>query len=141
MSYPIKDKTKAKKIKDDFEKDIEKLEKKTDTYDKMIKKLRDKPIPPALSNKLVDDRFGKEHAFEEMKHNHKTNNRWTMKNCERCMYNQREIECENLIDSLDGNEETVFQEGTTPPVDVPLSKLVVYRGRYDDVIGFSWSWS
>lgn len=141
MSYPLKDKTKAAKIRVDFEKDIEKLEKKTETYDEMIKRLRDKPIPPALRDKLIDERFGKEHAFEEIPHNHKKNTRLSMENCERCRYNKTEVECENLIDSLDGNEQTTTRlpNGSAGP-DRSLTKLFIHRGKYDDVIGYSWSW-
>ena len=135
-----RDKTKANKIKDNFEKEIEKLEKKSETYDKMIKRLRDKRIPLALKNKLEDERFGKEHAFENMKHNHTTNTRLTIRNCDRCKFNQREIEWENLIDSLDGNEKTVVKIQGQPNIDKALQKLKIFRGRFDDVIGFGWSW-
>jgi len=139
-SYPIKDKTKASLIKDKFEKDIEKLEKKTENYTNMIKTLRNKPIPQALKDKLLDDRFGKEHAFESMKHNHTINNRFTMANCDRCKYNKTEIEAENLIDGLNGNETSLVKNLAGVTVDLPLSSLKIYRGRYDDVIGYVWGW-
>jgi len=140
MSYPLQDKAKANKIKDDFEKDLEKLEKKQETYEKMITRLRKKPIPPSLSNKLKDDRFGKEHMFEEIKHNHTKNTRLLMKRCERCQYNKREIECETIIDTLNGNEKTSTLDINNSPITPTLFRLRIDRGRYDDVRGYIWEW-
>jgi len=140
MSYPIKDKTKAERIRKDFEKEIDDIATNKKTYEDEIAKLRKKPIPQTLKNKLIDPRFGKEHAFEGIKHSHSDRSRLNMINCARCQYDQREIECENLIDSLNGNEEMVIKKQGQPDKDVTLSKLKIVRGRFDDFVGFQWEW-
>jgi len=131
----MKDKTEAKRIRDSFEKEMDDIATNKKTYEQEIEKLRKKPIPPALSSKLTDDRFRKTKAFEEMKHSHSKNSRLEMVDCLRCQFNEREIECENLIDGLTGNEKSV-SDGN----DLDLQSLKIVRGRFDDVMGFQWMW-
>lgn len=140
MSYPIDDKTKATKIQNDLQKELDDIIDKKKTYDEEIKKLRDKPIPQTLKDKLKDDRFGKTHAFEEMPCNHKDNTRLDMVNCLRCQYNERELESETLIDSLTGYEKCTQTDQAGNPQEKSLKGLKIVRGRYDDVIGYLWSW-
>lgn len=141
MAYPLKDKTKADKIKDDFDKEINDIEKGTKKYESEIKKLRNKPIPQTLKDKLKDDRFGKEHAFEEMPCNHESNSRFNIANCQRCKYNKREIEAENLIDSLTGTEESMQKNASGILTTMTLKRLIIDRGSMDDVRGYVWEWS
>lgn len=140
MSYPINDKVKAAKVKTDLDKELSDIMGGKKTYTQEIKRLRDKPIPQTLKDVLQDDRFGKEHAFEEMKCNHTDKNRLSMKNCERCQYDERELECETLIDNLNGNEKCTQLDENGLPQEKSLIGLKIMRGRYDDVVGYVWSW-
>jgi len=141
MTYPMKDKTEAKKIHDSFQNVLNDIQTNQKTYEQEIEKLRKKSIPQILKDKLSDNRFGKSHAFEEMKHSHTENSRLDMINCLRCQFNEREIECENLIDGLNGNEKTVVTSPIGTASDKILTQLKIQRGRFDDVIGFAWGWS
>lgn len=141
MSYPIKDKTKANKIKDDFEKDVDKLQAKTDSYLSVITGLRNKLIPQAVKDKLEDKRFGKEHAFEELVCNHTDMTRLKMLNCVRCRYNKREIEAETIVNSLTGSEQTDYTDMLGVTTQKTLSKLTIIRGSNDDVLGYQWEWN
>ena len=134
MSYPISDKTKTKKIKDDFEI----LE--SQDYASTIETLRAVTINPTLKAKLEDKMFGKEHAFESMTCNHQNQSKLEKLKCTRCQFNKREIEAENLVNSLTGNEETIIQNPDGSTSTKPLKSLKIQRGNFDDVIGYVWEW-
>ncbi len=85
---------------------------------------------------------GKEKAFEEIKHTHlKEPTRLELKTCERCKYDTREKSLEDKKKSIKSDEtkRTIKPDGTAGP-RVPLLKMTVARGRFDDVIGWFLEW-
>ena len=117
--------------------DIEELVTKViqNDYDLEITAARETPIKQTVKDILLDERFGKEHAFEAMPCNHKEKTRLAVKNCERCKYNIAELWLENTLNNAVGNETL-----TTPTGIVSLKGLIVKRGRYDDCIGVQGHW-
>lgn len=108
-------------------------------YDSEIDKLRKKSISQTLKDKLTDKKFNKSKAFEDIKCNHKTYTALTLAKCKRCQFNIREIEAENLINNLNGNEQTEVMNDDVLETQI-LHSLVIKRGSLDDVQAFEWSW-
>ena len=137
MSYPIKDKIKGQAIADSF--NTEKTKLLTNNYENIITPLRAVKISDTVKAKIKDDMFEKKKAFENMPCTHTTKNELDLKTCQRCQFNIREIEAENIINSLTGTEETIDNSSGTP-ITRTLAKFTVDRGTLDDVRGYIWDW-
>jgi len=88
-------------------------------------------------NKIIDPRFGKKKAFEDMKHNSHSNNpnRLEQIECTRCTFDIREKSMDDKIKSMNGNE-TTKSNGLT----LTFKDIKIIRGKYDDVIGWTLIW-
>lgn len=122
-----------------FEQYLEKT--KTDGYDKVIKELRDKSLSQKIKGMLVDEGFQlTKKGFEFMTHSHDNNpNRFNMQSCNRCKFNEREIWCRNMINEIPVDLKIDDSKNPGGP-GLLLVRIKVKRGRFDDVIGITWSW-
>ena len=139
MNIPIKDKAFAKTIDESMNEKIEDY--KNNGYDDTISLLRRTKLKQPLKDKLKDEMFKKSKAFETIKCNHKNNpTDADLILCPRCRNNKREIETEILLNSLNGNEKTVFRDLKLGDVDKNLTELRIKRDSLGAIMGYEWVW-
>jgi len=93
-------------------------------------------IPNHIKSKVKDKDWSLDFVFESLPCSHTQGATHYEKSvCERCKYDQREAWLENSLEKQDINEKHQYQDADGKTITATLSKIIVVRGSYDDVIG------
>ena len=90
-------------------------------------------IPAHIADKVDDKNWNDTFIFENMTcgHNHNSNEFETL-NCDHCKCVKRENWLEECLSNCNSNETLTTEDKTET-----LTKIVVARGKFDDVIGIT----
>jgi len=92
-------------------------------------------------NKIIDSMKGKPKAFQEIKHDHDGDGTpLEIKKCQRCHFDIAEKSLVDEIKLLKPDAKTTFKPLSGPSVTMAFVNLKVHRGRFDDCIGWSYTW-
>jgi len=90
---------------------------------------------------IMDDRMEKPKAFQEIKHDHRgKSTRLQEKRCERCRYDTAEESLTAFIEEHKDTDKTT-DNSTGAKRTYTFKSLVVHRGSFDDVMGWTILWS
>jgi len=90
----------------------------------------------------IEDVAPKNKAYQEVKHEHQGEpTRLQLRTCQRCRFDTAEKSLDDKIKGMTGTETTKAKNPSGTTATYTFKKLMVVRGRLDDCVGWTLTWS